>query len=373
MKLRCFTSLVATMVMASTAVASEIYNKDGNILDMFGSLVGGHYFSKDNTKNGDNSFVRYGFSGTTYINDQIVGFGMWEHEISLKNTEGTIVNNNDKVLLGYAGIKFGNLGSIDYGRNYGVLYDVGAWTDVTPGFGGDILFVDNFLSNRSSNVITYRNKNFFGFVNGLDFALQYQGKNDVNKATGRTLKTANGEGYGVSASYSLDNGFAASVAYTNNKRIIEQTALDSNLCCNDNAEAYSLGIKYDGNGMYVAATYGETYNMTPFGSFCDNLSPEYIYGFINKAKNIELVAQYQFDFGLRPSVSYLYSKANDAENDGYSNFLKKCVTVGTSYVFSKNVCTTMDYRINLLHKDSFTSASQICTDNVIALGLAYAF
>ncbi|WP_159715263.1 porin [Blochmannia endosymbiont of Camponotus nipponensis] len=373
MKLRCFTSLVATMVMASTAGASEIYNKDGNTLSVFGSLVGGHYFSRDNTKNGDNSFVRYGFSGKTYINDKIVGFGLWEHEISLKNVEGNNINNNDKVLLGYAGIKFGNFGSIDYGRNYGILYDVGSWTDVIPGFGGDISLVDNFLSNRSSKVITYRNKNLFGYLNGLDFALQYQGKNDVNKLTGRTLKTANGEGYGVSASYSLNNGLAASVAYVNNKRTAEQSSLDSSVCYDDNVEAYSLGIKYDGKGMYVAAVYGETYNMTPFGSFCDNIvNPERIYGFANKAKNVELVAQYQFDFGLRPSVSYLYSKASDVEN-GYSNFLKKCVTVGASYIFDKNIYATMDYRINLLNKDSFTNASQICTDDVIALGIAYIF
>ncbi|URJ28296.1 porin [Candidatus Blochmannia vicinus (nom. nud.)] len=373
MKLRCFTSLVATMVMASTAGAAEIYNNDGNILNIFGSIIGGHYFSREHTKNGDNSFLRYGFSGKTYVNDKIVGFGMWEHEISLKNIEGINVNNSGKVLLGYAGIKFGDFGSIDYGRNYGVLYDVGSWTDVIPGFGGDILLIDNFLSNRSSNVVTYRNKNLFGFVNGLDFALQYQGKNDVNKETGRTLKTANGEGYGVSASYALDNGLAASAAYVNSKRIAEQIVLDNNGGgSNDNAEAFSFGVKYAGKGMYVAATYGETYNMTPFGSFCDNITPENIYGFVNKAKNVELVAQYQFDFGLRPSVSYLHSKANDLES-GYSNFLKKCITVGTSYVFNKNICTTIDYRIDLLNKNSFTDASNINPDDIIALGVAYVF
>ena len=35
------------------------------------------------------------------------------------------------------GLKFGDYGSIDYGRNYGVAYDIGAWTDVLPEFGGD--------------------------------------------------------------------------------------------------------------------------------------------------------------------------------------------------------------------------------------------
>lgn len=31
----------------------------------------------------------------------------------------------------------------------------------------------------------------------------------------------------------------------------------------------------------------------------------------NKAQNFEAVAQYQFDFGLRPSVAYLQSKGKD--------------------------------------------------------------
>lgn len=373
MKLRCLTSLVATMVMASTAGAVEVYNKDGNTLNIFGSLIGGHYFSKCNSnKEGGHSLARCGFIGKTYINDQIVGFGMWEHEISLQNVEGMSYNgNNSNALLGYAGIKFGDFGTIDYGRNYGVLYDVGSWTDLVPVFGGDIFIADNFLSSRGSNIVTYRNKNFFGVLDGFDFAVQYQGKNDVNVLTGRTLKMANGEGYGVSASYSIDN-ISAGAAYVNSKRTIEQRNLDSNVDNNDKAEAYYCGLKYDGYGLYVAAVYGETYNMTPFGNFDDNLNPDSLYGFVNKSRNVEVVAQYQFDFGLRPSVSYVHVQAGDIDNS-YDNYLKKCVTIGASYMCNKNVSTTVDYRINLLNKNDFTNAAQINTNDLIALGIAYAF
>ncbi|URJ24967.1 porin [Candidatus Blochmannia ocreatus (nom. nud.)] len=373
MKLRCLTSLIATIVMASTAGAAEIYEKDGNTLSMFGTIVGGHYFSKDCVKDGDNSFVRYGFSGKTYVNDSIIGFGVWEHEIALRGVERTNMSNSNRILLGYAGIHFGNFGSIDYGRNYGVLYDVGAWTDVVPGFGGDISISDNFLSGRSSNVVTYRNKNLFGYVNGLDVALQYQGKNNVNHYTGRTVKTANGEGYGVSASYSLDNGLSIAVAYNNSKRLASQISLDSNNRYSDNIEAYNLGVKYDRKGMYVAATYGETFNMTPFGNFSDVLNPDSVCGFANKAKNVELVAQYQFGFGLRPSISYVHSKSSDMDNSGYGEFLKRSITFGTGFVFNKNVCTTIDYRLNLLSRSDFSRAANISTDNVIALGIAYVF
>ena len=34
-------------------------------------------------------------------------------------------------------LKCGDYGSFDYGRNYGVLYDVEGWTDMLPELGGD--------------------------------------------------------------------------------------------------------------------------------------------------------------------------------------------------------------------------------------------
>jgi outer membrane pore protein C len=79
--------------------------------------------------------------------------------------------------VAFAGLKFGDAGSFDYGRNYGVIYDVTSWTDVLPEFGGDTYGADNFLQSRANGVATYRNQDFFGLVDGLNFALQYQGKN----------------------------------------------------------------------------------------------------------------------------------------------------------------------------------------------------
>lgn len=373
MKLRCFTSLIVTMIMVSTAGAVEVYNKNGNVLNTFGNIVGGQCFSKNLVKHGSHSSMRYGLIGQTYISDKVFGFGKWEHEFFLQNVEtGINLKNNGHSVLGYAGVKFGNFGSIDYGRNYGVLHDVISWADVVSEFGEDLSISDNFLSGRASNVITYRNTNFFGLLNGFDFAVQYQAKNDINQYTGRTLKTANGDGFGVSASYSLRNGLAASVAYVNSNRTLEQKHLDSSVDHNDTAEAYSVGLKYDAYGMYVAAVYGETYNMTPFGNFNDVLNPDNIFGFINKTRNVEVIARYQFNCGFIPSVSYLYSKASDVDN-GYGDCLKKCFTIGTGYAFNKNIFTTVDYRINLLDKNDFTTAAQVCIDDALAVGISYLF
>ncbi|SWY50903.1 outer membrane protein C [Klebsiella pneumoniae] len=83
-------------------------------------------------------------------------------------------------------------------------------------------------------------------------------------------------------------------------------------------------------------------------------------------------AQYQFDFGLRPSVAYLQSKGKDLEGYGDQDILKY-VDVGATYYFNKNMSTYVDYKINLLDDNSFTHNAGISTDDVVALGLVYQF
>ncbi len=66
----------------------------------------------------DNSRIRFGIKGETQITDQLTGFGRFENEIKTNSVEG---ENNNNVRLAYAGFKFADYGSIDYGRNYGVV------------------------------------------------------------------------------------------------------------------------------------------------------------------------------------------------------------------------------------------------------------
>ncbi|MFV9996629.1 MAG: porin [Arsenophonus endosymbiont of Dermacentor nuttalli] len=66
---------------------------------------------------------------------------------------------------------------MDYGRNYGVLYHINGWIDVLPMFWDNgISMADSYMSGRNRNLFTYRNNGFFGYIDGLNIALQYQGK-----------------------------------------------------------------------------------------------------------------------------------------------------------------------------------------------------
>ena len=377
MKRNILAVVIPALLAAGAANAAEVYNKDGNKLDLYGKVDGLHYFSDDKGSDGDQSYARFGFKGETQISDQLAGYGQWEYNIKVNNTESTGSSKN-ATRLGFAGLKFGDAGSIDYGRNYGVIYDVEAWTDMLPEFGGDSYTnTDNFMTGRTNGVATYRNNNFFGLVDGLNIAAQYQGKNGsaTESNNGRGYQQQNGDGYGLSTSYDFGMGISAGAAYSSSDRTNQQTALGrqagSNVAGGDKADAWTAGLKYDANNVYLAAMYAETRNMTPFGST----------GVANKTQNFEVVAQYQFDFGLRPSVAYLQSKgkdlgqytANGATFNGGDQDLVKYVDVGATYYFNKNMSTYVDYKINLLDDNEFTKANAIATDDIVAVGLVYQF
>ncbi|EOC1311145.1 porin OmpC [Cronobacter turicensis] len=382
MKVKVLSLLVPALLVAGSVNAAEIYNKDGNKLDLFGKVDAEHYFSDDKGADGDQTYMRIGFKGETQVNDQITGYGQWEYQIQGNTAEN---DNQSWTRVAFAGLKFGDAGSFDYGRNYGVIYDVTSWTDVLPEFGGDTYGADNFLQSRGNGIATYRNTDFFGLVDGLNFALQYQGKNGSvsgeNDATGgRSLLKQNGDGYGMSLTYDLGEGFSVGGAMATSKRTADQNASNAALYGEgDHAEVYSGGLKYDANNIYLAAQYSQTYNATRFGTSngsADDRSA--IYGFADKAQNFEVVAQYQFDFGLRPSVAYLQSRGKDIANKTTGESfgdqdLLKYVDVGATYYFNKNMSTFVDYKINLLDDNKFTRQAGIGTDDVVAVGLVYQF
>lgn len=388
MKRKVLALVIPALLCAGAAHAAEIYNKDGNKLDLYGKVDGLHYFSSNSDHDGDQSYFQGGFKGETQITDQLTGYGQWEYKVMGNSRESDTGTGFTR--LAFAGLKFGDYGSFDYGRNYGVLYDVEGWTDMLPEFGGDSYTqADNFMTGRANGVATYRNSDFFGLVDGLSFALQYQGKNEskgTDEDTGTNnrgndyntrysaasdTRYDNGDGYGLSTSYDFGTGFSASAAYASSDRTNHQ--IEYSNAKGDKADAWTVGLKYDANSIYLASMYSETRNMTPYGND----------GVANKTQNFEVTAQYLFDFGLRPAISYLQSKGKDLYNGTGPNVsansvgdkdLVKYMDVGATYFFNKNMSTYVDYKINLLDdNDSFYAENGISTDNIVAMGLVYQF
>ncbi len=88
MKRNILAVVVPALLVAGAANAAEIYNKDGNKLDLYGKAVGLHYFSDYAGNDGDNTYARLGFKGETQINDQLTGYGQWEYNFQGNNSEG---------------------------------------------------------------------------------------------------------------------------------------------------------------------------------------------------------------------------------------------------------------------------------------------
>lgn len=349
--------LLPIFVISSSAFAMEIHNDGVNTLDIYGKAVGLHYFSPGKT-GADKSYARLGIQGSTLINDTLRGYGQFEYNLPLNVTESHRQDDaQNSTRLGFAGLDFGEMGTLDYGRNKGVLYNVGSWTDVMPEFGGNTwVNTDNYLTGRASGVATYRNDNFL--VKGLAVSAQYQGENDRPDPA-----LANGRGKGASVAYTTGFGVSVGAAVSQSQRTARQM-LDGK---GSTADAWTAGVKYDANHLYLAATYAETRNLTPVKA---------TEGFARKTRNMELVAQYQFDNGLRPSIGYLQSVGSSLSGkgaEGEDQKLVKYVELGASYAFNKNMSVYADYKLNLLKANAYTSANAIDVGNMVATGIVYQF
>ncbi|CAM6934301.1 porin OmpC [Enterobacter roggenkampii] len=380
MKRKVLAILVPALLMAGAANAAEMYNKDGNKVDLYGKVDARHTFSDNPGDDGDETYVQIGFKGETQITNDLTGYGQWEYKTYANDTEGAGDKSFNR--LAYAGLKFGEYGSFDYGRNYGVVYDVEAWTDMLPVFGGDsYTWTDNFMVGRTNGVATYRNNDFFGLVDGLNFVLQYQGANEGANANEdqegtknghKDVRFQNGDGFGMSTSYDFSgdlSGLSLGAAYSSSDRTNDQVAYGKaaesiGFAGGEKAEAWTVGAKYDANSVYLAMMYAETRNMTPIGNV----------GIANQTQNFEAVAQYQFDFGLRPSLAWVYSKGKDLDGKGFNQDLVNYIDLGMTYSFNKNFSTYVDYKINMLDNDeALYDAYGISTDDIVGVGMTYQF
>lgn len=348
------------IVLASTVShAAEIYNQEDNKLDLYGKIVGEQYFSANNNQTENKSYVRFGLRGETQINPSMIGYGQWEYNIQANNPEsssGSVEGNTTR--LGFAGLGFGPYGTFDYGRNYAISYDVFSWTDMLPEFGGDYSVADT-LTGRSTGFLTYRNSDFFGAIPGWDFALQYQAANHHEDVT-----AANGQGFGLTTRYQQESGFGVIAAYQQQNRTSNQQK--QSFGKGRLANVWALGLKYDANKFYFATTFAKGQRATPVLLETPLARCQ---GVANKTQNIEVVAQYQTDSGLRPSLAYVQTKAKDLEQIGATN-LNKYIDIGASFFFNKNMAAFIDYKLNLLEDNNKLNLAK---DDILALGFTYQF
>ncbi|MGK2960140.1 MAG: porin [Candidatus Malihini olakiniferum] len=374
MKRNILAVVIPALLAAGAVNATEIYNKDGNKLDLYGKVTAKHRISDNNSQDSNKSYARLGFKGETQINSDLVGYGLYEAEFASKQTEGSDVNTR----YAFAGLKITDFGYIDYGRNIGIAYDSLAYIDVLPEWGGDQSNSGNFLTGHSTSALTYRNKDFFGLVNGMNFGLQYQGKNSRDTLNKRNvIGTQNGDGWGTSLEYNSPIGVSIVGNYAAINRTKDQdiyNATSNVFGHGKKAEAWGTGLKYDANNIYFAAVYSELRNASYVKGIPNGLVQNAtLTGFADKTEIFEAIAQYNFDSGLTPSLGYVQAKArgNDTiRNVSTSEYMTKYVRLGANYVFNKNFSLYSEYDINLIKSDN---ALGVNDDDKVAVGVTYQF
>jgi len=162
---------VSIVAAGSTANAAEVYNKDGKKLDLYGHLTAKHNFSDED---GSGTSARLGFKGEAQINDTLTAYGQWDYDTKLNEEVDEEVdeealsnidsNIDSKMRRAFVGLKAGDFGSIDYGRNYGVLHDALSYTRTMPEFVSNASRTDSQMLGISDGLATYRNQNFFGLI-----------------------------------------------------------------------------------------------------------------------------------------------------------------------------------------------------------------
>lgn len=372
-------ALVLISFSTPSLYAAEIYNKGGNKLDLYGEVEAEHYFSGNSLYDGDQSYMRLGFRGESQISDKATAYGQYQMQVQGNSDEF----QGQKVATRYAfaGLRFKEYGSIDYGRNEGVLYDVLSYTDMQPEFDGWDYNADQYMFHRANGVLTYRSDDFFGLVDGLNFALQYQGHNGgAGENNSRGVLQQNGDGYGASLSYDFGNGISVVGAMMHSRRTAEQNSNLPGLMGKGNAaEAYSVAAKYNANNIYLAAMYTQGYNVSPFGTPRSSSTDENVYGFANKSQIAEIYASYAFDMGLSPFIAYNIvhgshlGKSNTNSKSYGDGDIMKYIDLGVAYYFNKNMDVYVDYLVNLIHDDDFSRDANINTNDITALGFLYTF
>jgi len=372
--------LIPILLAASNGVnAVDIFNKNGHKLEIYGSINPNHalsheFLSTKITSHDDNTNAILGLSGTVNITDELSSYARIEYKTDFSAPEELLnKQQSNTVRLGYAGFKYGDWGSIDYGRNYGIFHDVQSLTNHIPYINNNSFLSsnDNYMLGRNNGLLTYRNDNLFGLANGISFALQYQ-----DQIEDRAESQKNGSGWGASLKYESDVGLTAiGSCFSSEKIQSDKNNQNENI---SPVGAYGLGFKYDANDIYVAAFYGESRNLKKSHIINKNGSSNNEEAYFNKTQNIEAIAEYNFQSGFHPALSYLDSKgqnSNIKDSSAHQDLeLAKQINISTRYEFNKNISTYMNYKINLLKSDNNSDKkNNLFTDNTIGAGIVYHF
>ncbi|HAS25033.1 MAG TPA: porin [Vibrio sp.] len=325
--------------LATGANAAELYNQDGNSVEM-----GGRAEARLSLKDGkaeDKTRVRLNFLGKVEIQDGLYGVGFYEGEFTTaENGEGTD-ENSDSITnrYAYAGLG-GTFGEVTYGKNDGALGVITDFTDIMSYHGNSAAYKIN-AADRADNMASYK-----GQFQDLSVKASYRfaDRTENKKPDGTVISYDENEadGYSLSGIYAIgDSGFKLGAGYADQ----------------DEQNEYMLAASFRTETLYFAGVFTDGELAKKDGDYT----------------GYEFATAYTLD---KTAFTLTY---NNAETDGDTS--ADNVAIDATYYFKPNFRTYISYNFNLISEgdkfgtaDGFNfGATKAQAEDELALGLRYDF
>lgn len=356
MKKSALTIAISSLLLASGAHAATVYNQNDTKLEIGGRAQGMYYGTDDNGSEGDQSYFRVNMRGETKIAPEMKAFGFAEYNLPTSGSD------NDELRYAYAGIKHDRFGAFSYGRQDGLFRIVNDYTDVLPEWGGDGLGkgTEVFGTGRTNGLAQY----IYTF-DGLVLGAQFTGENEAQNESDSSWTRGSEEGYALSANYNFDMGISLGLAYNQAGKTADQAA-NTNFGGSEDAKLTAVGIKYNANNLYAAATYAYGENHVYVNQAGND-------GYASESNGYEAVVQYTWG-QWKPSLAYNRLDVKDSDQN-LDDTLTEYVSIGAWYNINENFDIYVDYKANLLSSegsDGYNKFGQN-TDDVVGVAMQYHF
>jgi len=323
-------ALVLPSLVASTVGAAEVYNDDGQSVNVYGRAYAGHDFSGEdkNANYGNDAYIRIGAKLKSDISESLSAFGRYELQWDLADGEK---QDKTKTRLAYVGVK-SDVGAFSFGRQYGAVSLVSDITDTayTNAYGGNTgVGSDHQGTGRDNSLLKYSNK--FG---GLQLDASY--RLDDAQDTADELAGKQNSAYGLAAAYELDFGLTLAAGFNGSSPTDDY-----------DASIFLVGASYKTGPVKVAATFAQ-------GSEFDSQNTDHT--------AYELAVEYNITKQLRAQVLYNFQELEDTVSSVKTDSVDDLV-FGVRYDFNKSLRTVAEYRINGIEG----------TDNDFHLAARYSF
>ncbi|MCG9638852.1 porin [Vibrio sp. Isolate34] len=309
---------VSAAALATGANAAELYNQDGNSVEMGGRAEA--RLSMQDGKAEDKTRIRLNFLGKVEIQDGLYGVGFYEGEFTTAENGGATDSNSDSITnrYTYAGLG-GTFGEVTYGKNEGALGVITDFTDIMA-YHGNSAADKIAVADRSDNMLSYKGQ--FQDL-GLKASYRFADRSETNGEF-----TDNGkDGYSLSAIYAIgETGVKLGAGYADQDQSNEYM-LSASYAISD---LYFAGVFTDGEkqttglnsndsvdytGYELAAAY--TLGQTVFSTTYNNAETDSE----TSADNIAIDATYYFKPNFRGYVSYNFNLISEGDTIGTTNKL----------------------------------------------------